>query len=145
MADSFPVPAFNFEVGYDDGAFQEVSGLEVEMEVEEVIAGGQNNYVYRLPKRVKYKNLVLKRGFFKGKIYKILLNGIFNATNIQGIKPMNFNISLKDEKGSNLITWAIIGAYPVKWSMSNLNAQENALAFETIEFAYQYFTINPIG
>src|SRR5437763_14924728 len=49
-----------------DGAFQECSGLEVEMDVQEYQEGGRNDGVIRRIGRAKYSNLVLKRGMFYG-------------------------------------------------------------------------------
>ena len=40
--------------------FQEVSGLSVEIETEELKEGGENRFSYKLPKRAKYPNLVLR-------------------------------------------------------------------------------------
>src|SRR5216684_9195887 len=47
-----------------DGAFQECSGLEVEMDVQEYLEGGRNDGVIKRVGRAKYQNLVLKRGMF---------------------------------------------------------------------------------
>ncbi|MEZ4858757.1 MAG: phage tail protein [Flavobacteriaceae bacterium] len=35
----------------------------------------------------------------------------------------------------------MVHAYPVKWNVSDLNAEENKIAIETIELAYNYFTL----
>ena len=43
-------------------SFQEVSGLSMEVEVLERNEGGENNYTHKLPGRVSYPNLTLKRG-----------------------------------------------------------------------------------
>src|SRR5438046_2741179 len=45
-----------------DSSFQEISGIDAELAVEEVAEGGENRFVYRLPKQTKYSPLVLKRG-----------------------------------------------------------------------------------
>ena len=47
-----------------DGAFQEVSGLEVELDINEYLEGGRNDGVIRRVGRAKYVPLVLKRGMF---------------------------------------------------------------------------------
>ncbi len=47
-----------------DGAFQECSGLEVEMDVQEYQEGGRNDGVIRRVGRAKYSPVVLKRGMF---------------------------------------------------------------------------------
>ena len=42
--------------------FQEVSGLSIEIEVEEFAEGGENTFLHQVPVRSKFPNLVLKRG-----------------------------------------------------------------------------------
>ncbi|MEX2374508.1 MAG: phage tail protein, partial [Dehalococcoidia bacterium] len=55
---------FVFEVdGVRVGAFTEVSGLHVEVEkIHEIKEGGQNEFVHQFPGRLKWSNIVLKRG-----------------------------------------------------------------------------------
>ena len=47
-----------------DGGFQECSGLEIEMDVQQIQEGGRNDGVIQQVGRAKYQNLVLKRGMF---------------------------------------------------------------------------------
>src|SRR6266436_4288962 len=47
-----------------DGAFQECSGLEVEMDVQEYQEGGRNDGVIKRVGRAKYSPIILKRGMF---------------------------------------------------------------------------------
>ena len=69
--DDYPPTGFYFKVifsatlGMSDTSFQEVSGISSEVELEEVVEGGENRYVHRLPKSVKHPKLVLKRGIAK--------------------------------------------------------------------------------
>src|SRR6516225_4908003 len=72
MADNL-ASTFNFRVTLNksgagdllgDGGFQECSGLEIEMDVQELVEGGRNDGVIRCVGRGKYTNLVLKRGMF---------------------------------------------------------------------------------
>src|SRR5258708_4371699 len=42
--------------------FSEGSGLKVEMQVTDCEEGGENNFVHRLPGRLKVSNIPLKRG-----------------------------------------------------------------------------------
>jgi phage tail-like protein len=46
------------------GGFQECSGLEIEMDIQEYQEGGRNNGVIRRAGRAKFPPLVLKRGMF---------------------------------------------------------------------------------
>ena len=41
------------------GGFKEVSGLQVETEVENIEEGGVNDYVHKLPKRTNYENTAI--------------------------------------------------------------------------------------
>ena len=47
------------------GTFTEISGLQVDIAVEEVEEGGQNEFVHKLPGRMKWPNITLKRGVTK--------------------------------------------------------------------------------
>jgi hypothetical protein len=42
-----------------DGAFQECSGLEIELDIQELSEGGRNDGVIRRVGRAKYSNVVL--------------------------------------------------------------------------------------
>ena len=48
------------------GAFQECTGLEIEMDVQEYLEGGRNDGVIQRVGRAKYAPLVLKRGMWYG-------------------------------------------------------------------------------
>lgn len=64
MANNWDLPvAFYFSVrlGFLELPFKEVSGLQVELELETIPEGGVNTHQHRLPKQLKHGNLVLKR------------------------------------------------------------------------------------
>ncbi|MEL6678948.1 MAG: phage tail protein [Pseudomonadota bacterium] len=120
-----------------DGAFQEVSGLEAEIEVETVVEGGENRFVHRLPKPVKHPNLKLKRGLATGssdlvKWCKATIETDFSKP----IQPKDIVVSLCDEEGDPVASWSIANAYPVKWDVGGFDAMKNEIAVETIELAY---------
>ena len=48
--------------GLTIGEFRECTGLSVEREILEYAEAGNNDFVYKLPGRLKFPNLVLKRG-----------------------------------------------------------------------------------
>jgi phage tail-like protein len=141
----FPIPAFYFTVSIEDASdvdakFQEVSGLEAEMETEEVLVGGRNKQKFRLPVRTFYKNIVLKRGLMAEDsdlshwLRSLLLE---HSSMDQKIDKRSININLLGRNGDELRSWNLENAWPVKWSLSNLQSQENALAIETIELAFE--------
>ncbi|MEZ4873955.1 MAG: phage tail protein [Flavobacteriaceae bacterium] len=57
------------------------------------------------------------------------------------IKAHDVSVSLLDEEGMVLVTWTFYNAYPIKYSVSDLKSNENALAIETMELAYTYFDV----
>lgn len=144
----FPPGGYNFGISLyglegPDSMWQEVSGLEVEHEVENIIEGGINGHALRLPTRVKFQNLVLKRGLMTSMspmaiwIQSILLNNLADL-----IVPMDLSLSLYDDQGSQVMGWTFFRAYPIKWKVSDFNAQENKIVTETMEFAFQFFKTN---
>ena len=59
-----PVGELRFKVvlpGVELGRFRECTGLAAEIEVKDYNEGGVNDRVHKLPTRMKYPNLVLKR------------------------------------------------------------------------------------
>lgn len=120
----------------DDTLFQEVTGLSAEVTTEELKEGGLNTHSHRLPTGVKFGNLVLKRGMFKDSaITKWCRKAIEEFT----FEAKDVKVTLLDEKNEGLVSWSFKKAYPIKWSISDFKAQDNALVIESIEMAYQSF------
>ncbi len=152
MAD-FPVPSFYFsvELGGTEIPFQEVGGLGVEIEVEEIPDGVYTNTARKGLKKRKYANLTLKKGRIKGDSTKFaeLIKIIADATkdikqvvSDQKGKIPNIIVHLKDEKGSNVMNWTFSNAYMVKCNISKLNAQESQIAIEEAEFIFDTMSIS---
>lgn len=141
----YPAVAFYFSVDFDGAeyAFKEVSGLEVELEVEEIKGGGNNLFNHRVPSRTKYNNLILKRGAVPNgsNLHSWIENSVQN--NSSGVVDVkNIWVSLLDEvTGAPTTSWVVVNAYPIKWKYSDLNAEDSSLAIETIEFAYERFYV----
>tara|TARA_B100001750_G_C15051601_1_gene371736 strand:- start:303 stop:536 length:234 start_codon:yes stop_codon:yes gene_type:complete len=56
-------------------------------------------------------------------------------------EPLDLTVKLLNESHDPLVTWNVVHAYPVKWSVADLNAEENSVLIETVELSYNYFTI----
>ena len=133
---------FHFKVEFGDSSpdrdnrFQEVTGLSAEMIVEEFREGGLNQYVHKLPNGAKYGNLVLKRGYINDSdVTKWCRNAIENFV----FETKDISVSLLNDEHEPLANWQFLRAWPVKWSVSDFKAQENALVVESLEFAYAMF------
>lgn len=139
-----PPPVFAFRVEIDgaegDTGFQEASGLQVEFETEDVVEGGQNRFVHKLPKRTRYSNLVLKRGVVtKDTAFAVWVSRALSGGLVQQSGPKTVLVKLLNDKRQPLIVWTVFGAYPLRWEHGGLNAMTNEVLTETVEFSYQFF------
>ncbi|MGB5944074.1 MAG: phage tail protein [Leeuwenhoekiella sp.] len=140
---SYPPVGFHFKVEFFgitdqevDFQFQSVSGLSAEMTTEEITEGGENRFKHKLPLRATYPNLVLKRGLITdSKLITWCRNAIENFV----FKPTDLTVKLLNNEHEPLTTWNVVHAYPVKWSVSEFDAEKNSVVIETIELAYRYF------
>lgn len=126
-----------------DAGFQEVSGISVTMNTEEIKEGGQNRFTHRVPGRTKYEDLVLKRGLIlRSSSLALWCAKVFKDNLTRPIEPRTIKVSLLDAntdgKGA-LMTWVFTNAYPIKWEVVGLDAKKSEIMVESITFAYQYF------
>lgn len=154
-----PLPVvFFFRVKIDNESvlFQEVKGLEFQLDVQEVCGGGDNSTIYYLPKKKKYPDLVLCRALAKKneKFYAWCSKHLDNSEGFLNIELKNFQILLlgvknpkEPQQGTSenveeeiLAVWSVKGAYPYKWSMNNLDAMKNEIAIETVSLKVQSIT-----
>ena len=141
----FPV-VFHFRVEFDqisstgesdhDVRFQEVTGMGAEITTEEVREGGVNDYIHRIPTGTKYGNLVLKRGYIaSSSVTEWCRNTLENFE----FEPKDTTVMLLNDQHDPVASWRFSRAYPVKWSVSDFKATENALVIESMELAYSNF------
>lgn len=121
-----------------DFKFQRVSGLGSEIQLDSVNEGGQNLYTQRLPTKVNYNNLVLERGYTIGSPLNMEFNVAFSKFKFY---PSNVLVTVFNEIGVPVGAWLYMKAYPVKWTLSDLDAQSNSVAVDTMELAYSRFQI----
>ena len=123
--------------GANEGAFQEVSGINFKLGVKEVPEGGENRFVHKFPVPAKYENLILKRGMLIG---SPLIKWAQTALGQFTFKPVTVVVTLMDEEASPLSTWNFVRAYPVGLKVSDLKSQDNSIVVESLELSYDYFT-----
>ena len=137
----WPLPKFQFEVKWDSNvmSFQEVSGLDVEAQPIEYRAGDSKTHAtVKMPGLKKYGNVTMKKGVFKGdnKFWDW-----FNQIKMNTIKRVPVTISLLDEEGKPTMVWTLANAWPSKISGTDLKAEGNEVAVETIEVVHEGLTI----
>lgn len=128
--------------GVEIGKFMEVSGLEVTVEVEELTEGGENSFVHKLPGRMSWPNLVLKRGITQNDALLAWLgksSGEQFAANSNSLKRSTAAITLMGVSGKRLRAWDFDGAYPVKWRGPTFAAESTDMAVEELEIVHNGF------
>ena len=117
-----------------DIRFKRISGIGARVDLDPVEEGGQNLYTQQLPKKIQHDNLVLERGMAIGSP----VVAEFNTTlSLFKFSPGNALVSLLDEAGIPISSWLFIKVYPVRWTLSDLDAETNQVVIETLELAYQ--------
>lgn len=119
-----------------DIRFQKVSGISVEIETTEIREGGENIFVHRLPMQAKYNNLVLERGMVVGSPLNVEFNA---AMTLFQFVPGNVLVVVLNKDSVPVAGWNFQRAYPVKWSVSDLDATQNGIVVDTMELAYTRF------
>ena len=133
----YPIPKFHFQVEWGGSkiGFTEVTGLDVSTDMIEYREGSSPEYhKIKMPGMQKFSNITLKRGTFKGD------NDFYNWWNtiaLNTIERRNLVISLLNENHEPVVVWKIKNAFPVKMTSTDLKADGNEVAIESIEVAHE--------
>jgi len=132
-----PFGAFNFLVeidGVTKAAFMEVSGLGLEIDVIEYREGGDPSLGARkLPGRIRYSNIVLKRGITVDSSLWDWIKRVIDGAVLRA----NMTITLLDDQRQAVVRWNIKRAWPAKWTGPALNAKSSEVAIESLEIAHE--------
>jgi phage tail-like protein len=125
-----------------NGGFQECSGLEIEMDIQELVEGGRNDGTVRLVGRGKFSPIVLKRGMFVpdgGKVGSELWLWMQNI--LTGNRPVaryDGQIDLiSPDRTQILATWLFFRGLPSKISGPQFNAKTGEIAIEEITIQHE--------
>jgi phage tail-like protein len=141
----YPPSAFYFKVVFGNGAnsadsaFQEVSGISSEISTEDIVEGGENRYVHKLPTGVKHGNLELKRGIaLPSSPLVVWCKAVMERSFIEPIEPKTIRVYLLNEKAQPIRGWVFVNAFPVKWEVESFGSTKNEVAIEKVAFSYTY-------
>jgi phage tail-like protein len=131
----FPSDDTNY-AGPIDALFKEVSGIGSNLEVASDYQELGNVHVQDYAKARKFSNLVLKRGVTKfSKLNYWFEDSLYDLK----LKPIPVIVTLLNEAHQPAMCWLFYDAFPLKWSMGNMDAQENKILIETIELHYSSY------
>lgn len=137
MANTYPLAKFHFRVewGGERLGFTEVTGLDMQVEAIEYREGSSPEYSkIKMPGMHKFSNITLKRGSVAGDsdFYKWV-----NTINLNQAERRDVIISLLNETHSPVLSWKAKNTFPVKLQASDLKADGNEVAIETLELAHE--------
>lgn len=147
------VKAAGSEFGFDtsflkDGleqsdSFQGVSGLGATMSTNNVKSGGFNNISYKLPTKIDYENLTLKRGMLRksSPLTKWCYNFLSQDSFLYTVKRKTINVFLMHETDPDniLMSWSFFDCFPISVKMDEFDAQQGKIAVQTLELSYSHF------
>ncbi len=137
-----PAAEFRYVVEVDGltlATFVEASGFSAQRDVLEVREGGVNNYVHKLPGRISYSELTLRRGIsFTTQLWEWFAEGMYdgmvtrrNLTVIQYSSYFNLPARWYD----------ISNAFPVRWEGPALRADSSQLAVESLSLTFETLVV----
>lgn len=137
-----PYANFNFVVavdGLDEIAFAEVELPAAEIETIEYREGAdRTNASRKLPGRVRYGNVVLRRGIDG----RLALWEWFKAVRDGQPIRRDVTITLLDEQRQPVQQWRFRNAWPSKYDPSDLNGKGNEVFVETMELVVESLEID---
>lgn len=133
-----PPVIFHFSVEFQWGndkasaSFAEVDGLG-----QELVLDKEKEHM-ELPVQVKGPDLTLKRALepLNEKI-TVWIKNTFRFLYGARIKPCTMLVSLLDGQNKVVAAWVCEWTFPVKWTMSSLDASGSKIAIETITLRYK--------
>lgn len=133
----YPLPKFHFQVEWGGKrlGFTEVTGLNVETDVVEYREGVSPEFSkIKMPGLKKYPNITMKRGTMKkdNDFYEWWKTIALNT-----VERRDMIISLLNEKHEPVMAWKVNNAWPLKVQSTDLKADGNEVAIETIEIVHE--------
>ncbi len=123
------------------GGFQECTGLEIEMDIQDYHEGGRNDSVIRRVGRAKFPPIVLKRGMFHTREgdadaelwrwMQRIINGERPVERYDGV------IHVMSADGEIRAAWMFDRGLPAKIRGPELNARTGEIAIEELSIAHE--------
>jgi phage tail-like protein len=144
--DEFPLVNYQFAIKMDGGdvpvaLFQKIEGMTVTRNIDELTAGGFNEFTYEFPREFGYNHIVFKSGLSSSDFfYKWMMYGKEQgfALGKKFVLEQRFANKPIDEPK----TWAFDGAFPVRWSISDLDVNNSdSIVIETLELSFNFFEL----
>jgi phage tail-like protein len=133
----YPLPKFSFLVDWGPArlGFTEITGLERTIEPIEYREGSNQNFTkLKMPGLETLSNVTLKRGTFQSDTE---FYDWFNTVQMNTAERRDVTISLLNEEGDPTMVWSLTKCFVVKYQATDLKADGNEVAIETLEIAHE--------
>lgn len=123
-----------------DGAFQECSGLDIELDVVELQEGGRNDGVIKQVGRARYQPIVLRRGMFStgDAVNRDLWNWLQDvASGVRPVRRYDGVVEVMSIGTTVVARWMFERGLPVKLTGPQLNARTGEVAIEELHIAHE--------
>lgn len=132
-----PAPAYRYFVEVENelaGSFIECSGIAARREVLEIREGGLNTHVHRLPGRITYGTLTLK----KGVMYSSDMWSWFDKGSVDfAVKRTSMTIVHYSAYLFAPARWYnVMDVYPVSWNVTDFSADSSSYSVDSLEVAF---------
>lgn len=134
---NYPLPKFSFLIEWGEArlGFTEVTGLERSVEVIEYREGSSKSYSkLKMPGMEALANVTLKRGTFAG---DLSFYTWFNTVQMNTAERRDVIVKLLNEENEPTMVWRLSNCFAVKYQASELKADGNEVAIETLEIAHE--------
>jgi phage tail-like protein len=118
-----PIGNYNFKLqidGVDAGYVASVSGLSVQHEVIEY-ANGDELLVRKRPGLPSFSNIIIKKNYDGSTVLNDWVMQVKNGE----FSRKSISIILNDHKNEEIKRWNLFEAFPVRWSLSELDGKGN--------------------
>jgi phage tail-like protein len=124
-----------------DGGFQECSGLDLEMEVQESREGGRNYGLVQHIGRARHTPIVLKRGMFYGEGGQVngeIWRWIRRILTNEG-PPVRYDgtVEVRGEGDAVVARWQFVRGLPARVQGPQLNGKTGDIAIEELHIAHE--------
>jgi phage tail-like protein len=115
------------------GTFYTCSGLGAQVEVEQLVEGGNNGFAWQLPSRITWSNITLTRPVTADttKVANWLSKIIKKLDREDG------EIVALQPDLTPITRWQVTGIVPVRWQGPSFDPADSQPAVETLEIAHQ--------
>jgi phage tail-like protein len=138
MAGDDPGTTVHFSLKIDSvdlGDWNTCEGLGCEVELEQHQEGGNNDFVWQLPSRLRYSNVTLSRPLTPdtAKVARYL-SALTNK-----VKRGTAQIAALRPDRAPLVQWGLADVVLVRWSGPSFDPNRSEVATESIELAFHGF------